>query len=114
MLIERIEIFHVAMPLIYPWRTAYGEDASIESLLIKVSSEDQYGWGEATPFAAPCYSPEWAAGIFSMVNQWLAPALVKQEIPSSEFRKSSSGYGLVVIAFQTAGETTLSNPWRNS
>ena len=42
MLIERIEIFHVAMPLIYPWRTAYGEDASIESLLIKVSSEDQY------------------------------------------------------------------------
>lgn len=91
MLIERIEIFHVAMPLIYPWRTAYGEDASIESLLIKVSSEDQYGWGEATPFAAPCYSPEWAAGIFAMVNQWLAPALINQEIPSGEVLNQTMG-----------------------
>ena len=26
MKIDRIDLFHVAMPLIYPWRTAYGED----------------------------------------------------------------------------------------
>ena len=29
MLIDRIELFHVAMPLISPWRTAYGEDSVV-------------------------------------------------------------------------------------
>ena len=29
-LIDRIDLYRVAMPLIYPWRTAYGEDAVIE------------------------------------------------------------------------------------
>ena len=38
MRIDRIELFHVAMPLIYPWRTAYGEDAAIESVLVKMTS----------------------------------------------------------------------------
>ena len=26
MRIDRLDIYHVSMPLIYPWRTAYGED----------------------------------------------------------------------------------------
>ena len=51
MRIDRIELYHVAMPLIYPWRTAYGEDAAIESVLVKMTSGDEHGWGETAPFA---------------------------------------------------------------
>ncbi|MFN9972759.1 MAG: o-succinylbenzoate synthase, partial [Phycisphaerae bacterium] len=58
MLIDRIDLFHVAMPLIYPWRTAYGEDAAIHSVLCRMSVGSCFGWGESAPFAAPCYSPE--------------------------------------------------------
>jgi hypothetical protein len=54
--IESIDIYHVAMPLLYPWRTAYGEDAAIESVLVRMESAVQVGWSETTPFAAPCYS----------------------------------------------------------
>jgi len=32
MKIDRIDLFLVAMPLIYPWRTAYGEDAACHSV----------------------------------------------------------------------------------
>ncbi|MCH2373484.1 MAG: o-succinylbenzoate synthase [Planctomycetes bacterium] len=84
MKIDRIELFHVAMPLIYPWRTAYGEDAAIDSLLCHVSSGSVDAWGESTPFAAPCYSPDWAGGIFAIVKEWLAPALLGQDIQSGE------------------------------
>ncbi len=84
MLIESIEIHHVAMPLLYPWRTAYGEDTAIESVLVRMDSEGLSSWGEATPFAAPCYSPEWAAGAFACVRDWLAPALVGQEVPTGD------------------------------
>ncbi len=79
MRIDKIELFHVSMPLFYPWRTAYGEDAAIESVLVKMTSGATHGWGEATPFAAPCYSPEWAAGTFALVRDWLAPAVVGRE-----------------------------------
>jgi O-succinylbenzoate synthase len=82
--IDRIELFHVAMPLIYPWRTAYGEDARIESVLVKLTSGQEYGWGEATPFAAPCYSPEWAGGMFALLRDWLAPALISRDVTTGE------------------------------
>ena len=57
MRIDRIDLFHVAMPLIYPWRTAYGEDAAIHSVLFRLGGGSCFAWGETAPFAAPCYSP---------------------------------------------------------
>ena len=84
MKIDRIELFHVAMPLIYPWRTAYGEDATIHSVLCRMSSGSLSAWGESSSLAAPCYSPEWAGGVFAVAREWLAPALVGQTIASGE------------------------------
>jgi O-succinylbenzoate synthase len=84
MQIDRIELFHVAMPLIYPWRTAYGEDAAIHSVLCRMTSGSLAGWGETSSLAAPCYSPEWAGGVFAVAKEWLAPALVGQSIASGD------------------------------
>lgn len=82
MRIDRIDLFHVAMPLIYPWRTAYGEDATIHSVLCRLTSGSVTAWGESSPLAAPCYSPEWAGGIFAVTRDWLAPALLGMNIES--------------------------------
>lgn len=84
MRIDAVEVFQVAMPLISPWRTAYGEDATVESVLVRVHGGGESAWSEASPLAAPCYSPEWAGGVFSVVERWLAPALVGQFIESGE------------------------------
>ncbi len=83
MKIDRIDLFHVAMPLIYPWKTAYGEDAAIHAVLCRMSSGSLWAWGESAPFAAPCYSPEWAGGAFAVARDWLAPAIVGHELASS-------------------------------
>jgi o-succinylbenzoate synthase len=80
MRIDRIELFHVAMPLIYPWRTAYGEDAAVHSVLCRMTSGSLSGWGESSPLAAPCYSPEWGGGVFAAAKEWLAPAMIGQDI----------------------------------
>lgn len=84
MKIDRLEFIHVAMPLIYPWRTAYGEDAAIHAILCRMSSGSVDGWGETAPFAAPCYSPEWAGSAFSTLQDWLGPAVLHQEIGSGQ------------------------------
>jgi O-succinylbenzoate synthase len=84
MRIDRIDLYRVAMPLISPWRTAYGDDAVVESVLVKMYSGDLVGWGEASPLATPTYSPEWAAGVFTVARNWLAPRLVGRHIAGGE------------------------------
>jgi O-succinylbenzoate synthase len=80
--IDRIDLYHVAMPLITPWRTAYGEDAAVHAVLCRMTSGSVAGWGESAALAAPCYSPEWAGGVFAVARDWLAPAVVRAEIGS--------------------------------
>jgi O-succinylbenzoate synthase len=82
MQIDSLDVYHVAMPLISPWRTAYGEDAAVESVLVWLQSGDLVGWGESSPLAAPCYSPEWAGSVFLCVRDWLGPAVIGQWIES--------------------------------
>ena len=84
MKIDRIELFHVAMPLISPWRTAYGEDAACHSVFCRLTSGSVAAWGESAPLAAPCYSSEWAGGVFAVAKQWLAPAIVGRDISSGD------------------------------
>ena len=82
--IDAIEIYRVRMPLVYPFRTAFGDDAAIESLLVKMTSGGHFGWGEASPWAAPVYSSEWAQGAFFLVRDWLGPQLVGKCIESGD------------------------------
>lgn len=109
MKIDRIELFHVAMPLIYPWRTAYGEDAAIHAVLCRLTSGSCCGWGESAPFAAPCYSPEWAHGIFSLNEQWLAPAILGQEISSGDDLQ----HRLAMYKGNPFAKAVLDNAWWN-
>ncbi len=80
MLIEAIELYRVRMPLIYPFRTAFGDYSAVESVLVRLASGGLVGWGETAPWQAPAYSPEWAAGVFGLLRDWLAPRLLGQDI----------------------------------
>jgi len=84
MKIDRIELYHVAMPLLYPWRTAYGEDPAIHAVLCRISSGSVDAWGETSPLAAPCYSSEWGGGVFHVAKNWLGPAIIGKNIESAE------------------------------
>ncbi|MCI0560217.1 MAG: hypothetical protein MN733_17150, partial [Nitrososphaera sp.] len=84
MIIDAIEIYRVHMPLVYPFRTAFGNNSEIESVLVKLVSGNQHGWGESSPWAAPGYSAEWAAGLFILLKDWMGPRIVGQEIASGE------------------------------
>ncbi len=84
MFIDKIELFHVRMPLVYPFRTAFGNNDSIDSVLVRITSGEFRGWGEAAPWAAPAYSPEYTGGAFLVARDFLAPLLIKREVESGE------------------------------
>jgi len=84
MKIDRMEIHLVRLPLIKPWRTAYGEDADIESVLIKAHSGDVSAWVETTPLAQPTYCNEWASGVAWTIEHVFAPHVVGREWDTPE------------------------------
>ncbi|MHB9130958.1 MAG: o-succinylbenzoate synthase [Armatimonadota bacterium] len=84
MRITSIELYRVNMPLIYPFRTAFGNDDAIESVLVRLESDGVYGWGESAPWRLPAYSSEWAAGVFLLLRDVLAPAILGTDIDSGE------------------------------
>jgi len=81
--IERIELYYVVFPLIYPWRTAYGSDQDIHTILVKLCSNNSVGWGETTPLYAPCYSPESSVGVYHTIREYIAPQIVGHEIETA-------------------------------
>jgi o-succinylbenzoate synthase len=84
MRIDAVTIHRVRMPLVYPFRTAFGNDDVIESVLVRMESGGKVGWGEATPWASPGYSSECAATAFHVSRQFLAPRLIGQDIDSGQ------------------------------
>ena len=84
MKIDRIQVYYVSMPLIYPWRTAYGSDDEVDSVLLHAYSGQVDAWAETTPLRTPTYSPEFTLGVYSLISEIMAPLLVGQEFDSAE------------------------------
>jgi L-alanine-DL-glutamate epimerase-like enolase superfamily enzyme len=82
--IDSLSIFHVALPRKTPKIIAGRPCETLETVLVKLSSGDAVGWGEAAPGNAPTGTSEWAAGAFAVLRDWLAPTVVKTEIESGK------------------------------
>ena len=89
MKIDKMEVYYVALPLLYPWKTAYGEDAAIHSVLVRMVSGGQEGWGETTPFYAPTYSPETASSAFFLIKEIFGPFVTGKEWDSAAALRNS-------------------------
>ena len=84
MRLDRLEVYYVSQPLIYPWRTAYGADAEIDSVLLHAYSGRLDAWAETTPLRTPTYSPEFTLGVYSLISQIMAPLLMGLDFDSAE------------------------------
>ena len=80
MLISAIDIYLVKHPLKTPWRTAYGSDSYILSIMVQLHSGDISAWAESSPLALPTYSSEFAQGVYYLNTEVLAPLAVGQDI----------------------------------
>ena len=107
MKIDRVRLYHVAMPLIEPWRTAYGEDHAIGSVLVELTSNDTTIWSETTPLASPCYSAEWAGGVFAVLRDWLAPSIIGKSFETAD----SLNQSLAHFKGNPFAKAALDNGW---
>ena len=45
MLLQKVELFHVKMPITEPWITSYGYQDAIESVFVHLDFDVSDGWG---------------------------------------------------------------------
>ena len=85
MIVSEVNLYHVSMPLLEPWVTAYGSQNSIESLFVNLKFDDgQEGWGECAPAPFPLYNSEYTKGAFFAAQDVFATQIVGKEISSAD------------------------------
>ncbi len=76
--IAAIELRLVALPLLRPFRTSFGEEREKEAVLVRVESTDGVvGWGECVASPAPRYSEEFNEAAWLVLRDHLGPAVLR-------------------------------------
>jgi o-succinylbenzoate synthase len=79
-----IELRLVQLPLVRPFRTSFGEDREKSCILVSVQTEGADGWGECVAGARPDYSEEFNDEVWTTIREWIAPALLGDEIAATQ------------------------------
>ena len=82
-LVRTVEFREVALPLVRPFRTSFGEERDKRAILVRVvlatGGDEAEGWGECVASADPLYSEEWLDGSWLILRNYLGPALLRSD-----------------------------------
>ncbi|MGA5038503.1 o-succinylbenzoate synthase [Streptomyces capoamus] len=73
MKLERVEIVHVAIPLVTPFRTSFGTMTAKDTFLLRVVTDRAEGWSEFAADPEPLYCSEFVAGAETVLRDFLLP-----------------------------------------
>jgi o-succinylbenzoate synthase len=74
--IRSVELLEIALPLVRPFRTSFGEEREKRAILVTVLSDDTVGWGECVTSPEPRYSEEWLDGAWIALAEHLVPSVL--------------------------------------
>lgn len=79
--VRELELREVALPLVRPFRTSFGEEREKRAILVRaVLSTDRgevEGWGECVSSSDPLYSEEWVEGSWLVLSKYLCPSILR-------------------------------------
>ncbi|WP_028922420.1 o-succinylbenzoate synthase [Pseudonocardia acaciae] len=106
MRIERIELWHIGIPLRSPFRTSHGTQHDKDTFLVQVVTDAAEGWSEFAGEPEPLYSSEFVAGAEAVLADHLVPRVLA--LPSVTAAASAramapvSGHPMAKAALETA------------
>lgn len=77
MRLEQVELVRVAMPLMRPFRTSFGNQETRDVLLVHLVTDQGEGWGECAAHAEPFYNEEFTESAMLVLHRWLVPAIAE-------------------------------------
>ncbi len=82
--IERIDLYHISMPLVSPFGTSFGTQIQRDCLILALHSEGLTGWGECVATNDPGYSYETAVTAWHILSDFLIPAVLNKKLQEPE------------------------------
>ncbi|MFJ9476538.1 o-succinylbenzoate synthase [Streptomyces mirabilis] len=73
MKLERVEVVHIALPLVTPFRTSFGTMTTKDTFLLHVVTDAAEGWSEFAADPEPLYCSEFVAGAEIVLRDFLLP-----------------------------------------
>jgi o-succinylbenzoate synthase len=73
MKLERVELVHIALPLVTPFRTSFGTMTTKDTFLLRVATDVAEGWSEFAADPEPLYCSEFVAGAEIVLRDFLVP-----------------------------------------
>ena len=112
-----VELVRVAMPLVRPFRTSFGEQLTRDVLLVHVVTDVGEGWGECAAHAEPFYNEEFTESAMMVLRRWLVPAVgTLDELTGSDvgpacrqvkgYRAAKAGLEMAVLDAELRAEGT--------
>jgi O-succinylbenzoate synthase len=78
--IERADLLSVALPLVSPFRSSYGESRVESKLLVRLATDGGEGWGECAATSAPLYTSEYLGEARRVMAAHLLPRLAGKDL----------------------------------
>jgi O-succinylbenzoate synthase len=84
MKINRINLYHLRMPLLSPFETSFGRITTRDCVLLEAFAENLVGYGECPADRDPGYSYETVGTAWHILQDFLVPAVIARDINSAE------------------------------
>ncbi|MGW4510600.1 o-succinylbenzoate synthase [Streptomyces sp. NPDC004393] len=106
MRLDRVEIVHVAIPLVTPFRTSFGTMTTKDTFLLHVVTDAAEGWSEFAADPEPRYCSEFVAGAEIVLRDFLLPRAAALPHPTTAALAPAmagiKGHELAKAALETA------------
>ena len=79
MKIDRIDLYHLSMPLVHPFETSFGLETHRECIIVSAHADGIAGWGECAAMHRPGYSYETVGTAWHILRDFLIPAVLGHE-----------------------------------
>lgn len=106
MKIEQIELSHLSIPFISPFKFSNGTLFAHECLIVSVKSEGLIGWGECPVFPFPFYTYETISTAYHVIKDFLIPQilgkLINNPFEVNHLFYSIRGHNMAKSSFDSA------------
>ena len=103
--LDAVELRRISMPLVAPFRTAFGVEHNRDALLVRAITADCEGWGECVAMSEPLYSSEYVDGAHEVMRHHLLPRLLGVELTGTrvaELLEPVRGHPMAKAAIEMA------------
>jgi len=92
MVIESVEVLKLDLPMKTSFETSFGRLTTKSTVLVKITSDGNTGYGEAASFHAPLYNPETVDTCVYIINKFIAPSILKKDFKSPKELRAAYDY----------------------